>query len=108
MHEIQIDIIDTERFQRGVNTLLHALVPWVIELGGQPDLLARDAAVLDAAPYFGLVAVGQRRVDVAVSFAERDLDRLLYFVGLGLPRPESESWDLGSRVESECLSGGGL
>jgi hypothetical protein len=106
MHQIQVDIVDTKRFQRAVNPLLHALVPRVVELGRQPDLLAGDAAVLDAAPDLSLVAVGQRRVNMAVAGAQGDLDRLLDLVGGGLPGPEPDGGDGGARVELVCFARG--
>jgi hypothetical protein len=46
-HEVQVNVVYTERFERACDTLLDALVPWVVELGCDPDLFARDARVFD-------------------------------------------------------------
>lgn len=48
VHEIQVNVIGSERLQGRVNSLLDSLVPWVVQLGGQPDLLAGDAGVLNS------------------------------------------------------------
>jgi hypothetical protein len=49
-------------------------VPWVVELSGDPDLLAGNARVLDALTNLLLVAVGKSGVDVTVTSLERSLD----------------------------------
>jgi hypothetical protein len=49
-------------------------VPWVVELGGDPDLLAGNARVLDTLTNLLLVAVGKSCVDVAVAGLKRSLD----------------------------------
>jgi hypothetical protein len=49
-------------------------VPWVVKLGGDPDLLARDARVLDALTNLLLVAIRKSGVDVSVTGLERGLD----------------------------------
>lgn len=41
VHEVQVDVVCLEIFQGRGNSLLDSLVPWVIELGGEPDLAAR-------------------------------------------------------------------
>jgi len=61
VHEVQINVICSERLEGRVNSLLDSLVPWVIELGGQPDLLTGDAGVLDSQSDLGFVAIGQLR-----------------------------------------------
>lgn len=59
VHEVQINVIDAQGFQGGVNALLDTFVPWVVELGGDPDLFAGNPGVLDTKSDFGLVAVGK-------------------------------------------------
>jgi hypothetical protein len=49
-------------------------VPWVVKLGGDPDLLARDARVLDALTNLPLGAIRKSGVDVSVTGLERGLD----------------------------------
>lgn len=43
MHQVEVDIIGTEGLQRGVDSLRNDVVPGVIQLGGEPDLLTRNA-----------------------------------------------------------------
>lgn len=127
MHEVKVEVVGTEGLQGGLQTLLDALMPWVVELGGEPDLLARNAGVLDSETDFGFVAVGKSCVNVTVSwellvvgfwmillvagggrsptFAQSDFYSLLDFMGLGLPCSETQSWDLGAGVQGVGLSG---
>jgi len=42
-HEIKIDIVNTEVLERSVDSFLDALVPRVVELGGNPDLVTGHA-----------------------------------------------------------------
>lgn len=39
-----------------------------------------------------------------VTALESALNGLFNFSGLGLPRPEADGWDLGTRVQSERLT----
>lgn len=64
MDEVEVDVFDTQAFQAGGDSLLDTLVPWVIELGGDPDLLTRNTGVLDAQTDFLLVSVGEGTVDM--------------------------------------------
>jgi hypothetical protein len=65
MDQVEIHVIRAQGLERGLDALLHALVPWVIQLGGEPDFRAWDAAVLDAGADFGFIAVSEGGVDVA-------------------------------------------
>lgn len=67
VHQVQVDVVDAQVFEGGVDAVLDAVVPGVVQLGGDPDLVAWDAGVLDAGADLGLVAVGQGCVDVAVA-----------------------------------------
>ena len=69
-------------------------MPGVVKLGGDPDLLSRDAGVLDTLANLGLVAVCEGSVDVAVASEEGSLDGLTNLVGLGLPGTETNSGNL--------------
>jgi hypothetical protein len=73
-HEVKVNVVNAEGLQRAGDTLLDALVPWVVELGGDPDLLAGNARVLDTLTNLLLVAVGKSRVDVAVARLQCCLD----------------------------------
>jgi hypothetical protein len=73
-HQIQVNIVYTERLQRTVDALLDALMPWVIKFGSDPDLLAGNARVLDTLTNLLLVTVGEGSVNVTVASLERSLD----------------------------------
>jgi hypothetical protein len=81
-------------------------VPRVVQLGGQPDVLARHARRADALADLLLVAVGKGRVDVPVAGPQSGLNGPADLTGLGLPCPEANSRDLGARVELEGLAEG--
>lgn len=106
VHEVQVDIVGLQAGEAALDGLGDALVPGVVELGGQEDVAAGHARGLDAVADLLLVAVRKGRVDVAVPVPERRLDRRLDLVRLGLPRPEADGRDLGARVEGEGLAGG--
>lgn len=57
-------------------------MPSVVKLGCQPDLFARDAAVLDPLTNFFLIPVCQGSVNVPVALLKGDLDGVTDFVGL--------------------------
>ena len=48
MHKVQVDVIRLQVLQRGCDTLIDALVPGVVKLGGEPDLLTRDSGIDDS------------------------------------------------------------
>lgn len=58
------------------------MVPSVVKLSCQPDLLARDTAVFDSLTNFFLISVCQGSVNVPVALLKRDLDGVTDFVGL--------------------------
>lgn len=69
MDQVQIHVVGAELLEALGQRLGHTLVPRVVELGGQPDLVARDPRCLDAIADFPLVAVTLGGVDVAVAGA---------------------------------------
>jgi hypothetical protein len=73
-HEVKVNVVNAEGLQRAGDTLLDALVPWVVELGGDPDLLTGDARVLDTLTNLLFVAVGKSGVDMPVTALEGCLD----------------------------------
>lgn len=107
VHQEQIKVIRLKGFQRRSQTLGDVLVPWVVKLGGQPDVLARHARGLDAGANLLLVAVGVGSVDVAVACAEGGFDSGGNFVGLGLPGAEADGGDLVARVKEDGAAVGG-
>jgi hypothetical protein len=64
VHEVQIDIVKHEIFERRVNALLYTLVPRVVELGRDPDLAPRHPGVLDSQANFMLIAICERAGEV--------------------------------------------
>lgn len=79
-------------------------MPWVVQFSGQPDLLPRNARVLDSKSDLSLIAVSKSSIDVTVSFSEGNLNCLLDLVRLGLPCTKAQSWNLSSGVEGVGLS----
>lgn len=67
VHQVQIDIVNTQILKRGLNALLNLVVPGVIKLSSKPDLVAGHARITNTSTDFGFVAVGQGSVDVAVA-----------------------------------------
>lgn len=57
MHEVEVDIINTQRGQRGVDAVLDTVVPCVVQLGGDPNLFTRDARVFDSVSDFLFVRI---------------------------------------------------
>ena len=108
VNQVQINIVQPQALQARVDALRHALVPRVVELGGDPDLGARDARVADGGADLGLVAVGEGGVDVAVAGLEGGEDGVVDLVGGGLPGAEADDGDLGARVEGRGAPGGVL
>lgn len=122
MHQIQVDIIGIQVLERGLESLLDSLVPWVVELGCDPDLTARDARVLDPLAHFCFVAICQStgclsvpeqdrsdrrfilRINVAVAHLESVLHGFADFVGLRLPCTQTDTRHLGPGVQGEHRS----
>lgn len=57
--QVKVDIVETKALERRVNSLRHTVVPGVVELSGNPDLLTGNARVTDTVTNLGLVAVSQ-------------------------------------------------
>jgi hypothetical protein len=81
-HEVQVNVVNAERLQRAFDTLFDALVPWVVELGGDPDLLTRNARVFNTLTNLFLVPVCKSCVDVAIAGLQSGLDSLANLTGL--------------------------
>lgn len=94
VHQVQVDVVGLEILERRVDALFDAFVPWVVELGGDPDLLAGDTGVLDTLTDLSLVAVGKGGINVAVAGEESGLDSIPDLVGLGLPGTETDGRNL--------------
>jgi hypothetical protein len=78
-------------------------MPGVVQLGGEPDLLAGHAGILDTGTDFGLVAVSQRGVNVAVASQERIADSDTDLIRLGLPCSKTDGGDLVAGVKGVGL-----
>jgi len=61
-------------------------VPWVIELGGDPDLLARYTRVLDALTNLLLVSICKSGINVPVAGLNSRFDSFANLARLALPR----------------------
>ncbi len=107
VNQVQVDIVGAEVLQALINRLADALVVGVVELGGEPDLVASNARVLDALAYFFLVTVRGGRVYVTVSSSKSRLNSLGNLVRLRLPRSQPNRGNLVTRVERVGTSVGG-
>lgn len=105
VHQVQINVVGAESLQRGIDALLDTLVPWVVELGGQPDVFAGHTRVLDALANLGLISICKSSIDVAVARLQSMLDCSANFAGGGLPGAETDGGDLVPSVEGEGLPG---
>lgn len=103
-HQVEVDIVEAKTAQRAVDALFDALVPWVVELGGNPDLLTGHTRVLDSLADLLLVAVCKRRVDVTVAALKGSLDGFTDLARLGLPGSEADSRHLCAGVELRRVS----
>lgn len=101
--QVEVNVVHVQILQRGSNALLDTVVPWVVQLGGDPDLIAGHAGILDSSANLGLVAVGQSSVDVAVASEQSILDSHADFVGLRLPGSKANGRNLSARVKGEGL-----
>lgn len=57
--KVEVDIVEAKVLEGGVNALGDTVVPGVVKLGGNPDLLARDTRVPDTLSNLGFVAIGK-------------------------------------------------
>lgn len=105
VHEVEVDVVGLEVFEGLCNGLGDALVPGVVELGGEPNLLTGDARGNDAVANLFLILVGKSGINVAVAVLEGGLDSELDLVGGGLPGSQADGGDLGTRVEGEGAGG---
>lgn len=103
VNQVEVDVVGAEVLERGIDSLSNALVPGVVQLGGDPDLVAGHTGVLNTGTNLGLVAVSQSSVNVAVpgekgvSHSNADLIRL------GLPCSQTDSRDLVTGVKGVGL-----
>lgn len=79
-------------------------MPWVVKLGGDPDLFTRDAGVLDTLTDLLLVAIGKSGIDVTVTSLKSGLDSLADLTRLRLPCSETDCGDLCACVELKAIS----
>lgn len=100
-YEVEVHVIHSQRLQRGINALFDAMMPGIVELSRHPNLAARDAGVLDSLADLVFIAIRQRGINVTISNLERHFDNMGDFVGLALPCPETNGWDLAATIEGE-------
>ena len=76
VEEVEVDGVDVEPAQAGREANLRGLEAVVADpqLGGDEDLVARDAGTADTLAHFAFVAVGGCGIDQAVAVAQRGLD----------------------------------
>ena len=92
VQQVQVDVVDAEPAQAGVEADLRGVVAVVADpqLGGDEDLVAVDAGAADALADLALVVVGGGRVDQPVAVAQRGLDGGDGLLGRALEDAEAE------------------
>jgi len=103
VNQVKIDVVNTQVLEGGVNALLNTVVPGVVKLGSEPDLLAGDARVTNTSANLGLVSVGQGSVNVTVALQQGVLNSLADLVGLRLPGTKTDGGNLIAGVKSVGL-----
>ena len=102
MDDVEVDVLDAQPLQAALRLHLGVLRAGM-ELRRDEDLLARDAAVAQGPADALLVAVGLRRVDVAVAELERPPHRVLGLRPFGhLPHAKREEGNLVAIGEDAC------
>lgn len=90
MHKIQIHIIQPQRFQARIKSLLDPVGVHIPQFRSHEEILSLHEAIvnggLDTFADVDFVAVGERGVDVAVSDFDGVVDCALSFFGGRLPR----------------------
>jgi hypothetical protein len=103
VNQVEVDVIGAEILEGGFNALSDALVPGVVQFGGEPDLVARHAGVLDTSTDLSLVAVSQSSVNVAVTGEKGVPHGHADLIGLGLPCSKTNGGDLVTGVKGVGL-----
>jgi hypothetical protein len=103
VHQVEIDIVNAQILEGGLNALLNLVMPGIVQLSSEPDLVAGHARVTNTSTNFGFVAVGQGRVNVTIALQEGILDSLPDLIGLGLPSSQTDGGDLVTGVNGVSL-----
>lgn len=59
VHKVKVEVLHLERLKGRLEALRHTLVPGVIQLSRDPEVLTLDAGIFDALADFGLVFIGK-------------------------------------------------
>ena len=59
VHQVEIDVVHAKALEGRVDTLSNAVVPGVVQLRGDPDLIARNTGVPDTITDLGFVSIGK-------------------------------------------------
>ena len=100
--QIEIDVIGAQALQRcGKGSLFVFGADFVVpELGGDPDLVARNAAVLNGAADRCFVAIDRCGVDVAIACVQRPAHRIVgFFAVFGTEYAQTQNRDFRTAVE---------
>lgn len=105
MHEVKVDIVETEVSQTLLEAFLDTTVVGGPQLGGDEEVLARDNArvngLLDSLADLVLVLVAQSSVNVTVAGLDGVGHGARNLSGLGLPCSQAKSRDLSTGVKLE-------
>lgn len=108
MHKIQIHIIQPQRLEACIKSLLDSIGVHIPQFRSHEEILSLHEAIvnggLDTLADVDFVAVCERGVDVTVSDFDGVVDCALGFFGAGLPRSFSRLLVCASFVREERLS----
>lgn len=118
VHQVEVDIVQAKALKGRINALRNAVVPGVIELGCNPDLIAGDTGISNTRTDLSFVAVRKStksniskivnqvcgsscnsRVDVTITHQQSILNGLADLIGPGLPGAQANGRDLSARVK---------
>lgn len=106
MHQIQINIVQTQVLQGSLETLLDAGVVRAPQLGSDEQILALDNAsvngLLDTLADLVLIAIAQSAVNVAVARLNGVAHGASNLARRGLPGTQAQSRDLSTGVQLEA------
>lgn len=121
VHQIEVDVVQAKALKGGFEALRNTVVPGVIQLGGDPDLTARDARISDTIADLGFIAICKStkgisvsivepglarcdsRINMAIALQQSILNGLTDLIGSRLPGTKPNGRDLGPGVKGEGL-----
>src|SRR5687767_1765728 len=103
VHQVQIHIVHSKVLQTFVYGLENSVMPIIIQLRGQPDLLTRNTGGPDSLPDLLLVSIGKGCVYMPVATPECPFHSHLNRARLGLPGSQPYGGHNCTRVERDSF-----